>query len=75
MLQSAFTALQAEIAALRPDHWPVGRVAAVEGEVIRLTGLSRQARLGDMLRLRRAGAPPLMGEVLQLTRGSRHYAT
>ena len=66
MLQSALSALQAEIAALRPDHW-VGRVAAIEGDTIRLTGLSQKARLGDMLRLRRTGAPPLMGEVLQLT--------
>src|SRR6056297_478613 len=66
MLETALAALKAEIAALEPDHC-VGRVAAVEGELVRLTGLSRQARLGDMLRLRREGAPPLTGEVLQLT--------
>lgn len=66
MLQSALTALQAEIAALEPDHC-VGRVAAVEGDLVRLTGLSRQARLGDTLQLRQAGAPVLTGEVLRLT--------
>ncbi|MEQ8897787.1 MAG: FliI/YscN family ATPase [Roseovarius sp.] len=66
MLQKALAALQAEIAALQPDH-AVGRVASVDAGLIRLTGLSGRARLGDMLVLRREGAPPLTGEVLQLT--------
>lgn len=66
MLQSALSALRAEIAALPPDH-ALGRVVAVEGNLVRLTGLSRAARLGDRLRLRREGAPDLTGEVLKLT--------
>lgn len=67
MLQTALAALRAEIAALQPDH-AVGRVASVEAGLVRLTGLSGKARLGDMLVLRRDGAPPLTGEVLQLSR-------
>jgi len=66
MSQTALSALQAEIASLTPDH-PVGRVAEVDGSLLHLTGLSLQARLGDMLWLRRDGAPPLAGEVIRLT--------
>jgi len=66
MPHRALTALRAEIAALRPEH-AVGRVAAVEGNLLRLTGLSGRARLGDMLSLGREGLPPLTGEVLKLT--------
>ncbi|MCZ7674951.1 MAG: FliI/YscN family ATPase [Roseovarius sp.] len=66
MTRPALATLQAEIAALRPEH-AVGRVAAIDGNLLRLTGLSARARLGDMLRLPRPGAPPLWGEVLTLT--------
>ena len=66
MRPSALAALQAEIAALRPDH-RVGRVVSVEGELVRVSGLSRRARLGDWLEIRREGAAPLAGEVVRLT--------
>lgn len=66
MPKPALAALQAEIAALCPQH-AVGRVAAIDGNLLRLTGLSDKARLGDLLRLPRKGAPPLWGEVLTLT--------
>lgn len=44
----------------------VGRVAAVAGGMIRLTGLSDHARVGDLLRLQRRSGPPLGGEVVQV---------
>lgn len=65
MSQPAFAALTSEIAALRGRH-RVGRVAAVEGGVVRISGLSNSARLGDRLRIARHGQTPLLGEVLQL---------
>ena len=68
MSQPAFAALTSEIAALRGRH-RVGRVAAVEGGVVRISGLSNSARLGDRLRILRDGQMPLMGEVLQLSEG------
>lgn len=66
MPKPALAALQAEIAALSPQR-AVGRVAAIDGNLLRLTGLSDKARLGDLLRLPRKGAPALWGEVLKLT--------
>ena len=66
MVHSAFAALRAEIAALEPVH-AVGRVLAVESGLLKIGGLSKLARLGDRLRLRREDAPDLTGEVLMLT--------
>lgn len=66
MLQKALTALQAEIAALKTDH-AVGRVVSVDAGLVRLTGLSDRARLGDTLVLRRDKGPALTGEVLRLS--------
>ncbi|MEO0751705.1 MAG: FliI/YscN family ATPase, partial [Pseudomonadota bacterium] len=65
MSKPAFATLSSEIAALRGQH-RVGRVAAVEGGIVRISGLSSSARLGDRLRILRDGQAPLMGEVLQL---------
>lgn len=65
MSHSALAALTSEIAALRAHHH-VGRVAAIEGGLLHVSGLSHTARLGDRLCLPRGDQPPLMGEVLQL---------
>lgn len=65
MHHTAFAALRAEIAALEPDH-RVGRVTAVEGDLVRVAGLSSRARLGDLLEIRRHGAETLTGEVIRL---------
>ncbi|WP_397541812.1 FliI/YscN family ATPase [Roseovarius salis] len=66
MRPSAIASLRAEIAALRPDHC-IGRVACIEGGLVRVEGLSRRACLGDTLHIRRDGAPPLPGEVVRLS--------
>lgn len=68
MHPEALSALRAEIAALKPDH-RIGRVVSVEGDLVRVAGLSRQASLGDMLRIRREGAAPLDGEVIRVADG------
>ena len=65
MGQPDITALRAQIAALQTVH-SVGRVCAVEGNLIRVAGLSQEARLGDRLRVMRHGAQPLTGEAVQL---------
>ena len=44
---------------------PVGRVVAVQGGVIELSGLARQACIGDRLELRRLNGSVLHGEVVQ----------
>jgi flagellum-specific ATP synthase len=68
MQNVATAALCAQIASLTPDH-PVGRVSAVEGQTLDITGLSAKARLGDTLELLRPGTTPLLGEVLRMTAG------
>ncbi|MCH5375496.1 MAG: flagellum-specific ATP synthase FliI, partial [Planctomycetes bacterium] len=45
---------------------PVGRVAAVRGNVVQISGLASKARIGDRLVLRRHQRPALPGEVLQI---------
>lgn len=65
MSENSIKALTAEIAGLRPVR-DVGRVRAVEGNMIRVGGLGGIARTGDQLRVFRHNAPPLCGEVLQL---------
>ncbi|MEM6587608.1 MAG: FliI/YscN family ATPase [Pseudomonadota bacterium] len=66
MSQPAFAALTSQIASMQAHH-RVGRVASVEGGVVRVAGLSNAASLGDRLCINRPGQPPLMGEVLQLS--------
>lgn len=58
--------LQAQISGLRPVR-SVGRVHAVEGTIIHIEGLSGIARLGDRIVIHRRDAPPIEGEVLQLS--------
>jgi flagellum-specific ATP synthase len=64
MSQTAIAGMQAEISALSAAH-VVGRVVAVQGGVLRVSGLSGIARLGDRVRVALRGGA-LTGEVLQL---------
>lgn len=63
--------LKEQIASLRTAV-PVGRVAAVEGGQIQVSGLSDQAEIGDQLVLLRASGEPLVGEVLRISAGLVH---
>jgi len=65
MGQTGIAGMEAEISALSATH-AVGRVVAVQGGILRVSGLSAAARLGDRVRVARRGGGPLTGEVLQL---------
>lgn len=65
MTQTGIAGMQAEISALSVAH-AVGRVVAVQGGVLRVSGLSGAARLGDRVRVASRGGGTLTGEVLQL---------
>src|SRR6056297_4235870 len=65
MGQTGIAGMEAEISALSATH-AVGRVVAVQGGILRVSGLSAAARLGDRVRVARQGGGPLTGEVLQL---------
>ena len=65
MITSALASLQAEIATLDAVRI-VGRVCAVEGSILKVTGLSGKARLGDRVRVHRRTGGHLSGEVLQM---------
>ena len=54
----------AQIADLVPVR-PIGRVTRVDAGMVHVSGLARQARIGDLITLHR-GAMPLNGEVIQL---------
>lgn len=60
------TGLLAQISTLATVR-PVGRVAKVEGGVIHVSGLARDARIGDMLNVKRREAPCLAGEIVQIS--------
>lgn len=62
---ATMTHLETRISALLPRHM-IGRVCAVEGGVIRVTGLQGHAHLGDQLSLTPGRGAPIGGEVLQL---------
>ncbi|MCA0995423.1 FliI/YscN family ATPase [Alloyangia pacifica] len=64
MEESRIAALRARITQLEPVR-AVGRVRSVEGTVIWIRGLAHLARIGDRLRLYRAGGF-LEGEVLRI---------
>ncbi len=64
-LTSQLAGLTAQIETLRPVR-AVGRVAAVKAGVVRISGLSVQARIGDLIRIQCAGAPHVSGEIVQL---------
>lgn len=57
--------LEAEIATLETVR-VVGRVCAVEGAALRISGVSGEARLGDRLCVQRRSGGQLFGEVLQM---------
>jgi flagellum-specific ATP synthase len=65
MSQSGIAGMQAEISVLSAAH-AVGRVIAVQGGVLRVSGLSAAARLGDRVRVALRDGGTLSGEVLQL---------
>lgn len=64
-MSHTLTALQHELKPLGPA-WPVGRVVAVKGGVVRVSGLAAVAAIGDHLELRRNVGSCLGGEVLQV---------
>jgi flagellum-specific ATP synthase len=65
MSRTGIAGIQAEISALSAAH-AVGRVIAAQGGILRVSGLSGAARLGDRVRVTRRGGAALTGEVLQL---------
>jgi len=67
MTKPGLASLQAEIATLETVR-VVGRVSAVEGATLRISGLSTQACLGDRIRIYRRSGGQLSGEVLQMDR-------
>ncbi|MRU15448.1 FliI/YscN family ATPase [Roseovarius sp. A21] len=67
MIQDTLTPPTPQIARLKADR-PLGRVSAVQGHSLCLSGLSGEARLGDRVRIDRV-AGPLFGEVVQLEEG------
>ncbi len=48
------------------SSFPVGRVAAVDGGVLHVAGLSRSARVGDLLTVRLRDGSQIGGEVIRL---------
>lgn len=63
------TCLQAEIATLTAVR-KVGRVCAVDGGLLHISGLGADARMGDQMRIYRRDGKILGGEVLQLSHDS-----
>ena len=66
MKQNAFAGLRAELGSLAPVRC-IGRVTTVESAVIGVTGLGGAARMGDLVRILRAGGPALGGEVILIS--------
>lgn len=62
-------ALRAEISSLQAVR-PVGRVSAVLGGTLRVSGLSGVARLGDRVRIQTRSGETLTGEILQIEAAS-----
>lgn len=69
MHKQDMAALQAEISSLRVAR-VMGRVSAVQGNTLRISGLSSEARLGDRVEIRRRTGGALTGEVIRLETGS-----
>lgn len=61
--------LRAEISSLQAVR-PVGRVSAVLGSTLRVSGLSGVARLGDRVRIQTRSGETLTGEILQIETAS-----
>lgn len=69
MTEHALEGLRSGVARLRAMR-PVGRISAVQGMALRVSGLSAAARLGDRVRIRMHGGGCLTGEVVQMEPGS-----
>ena len=65
MNKSGLKCLQAEIASLKAER-VLGRVRAVQGSTLQISGLAGHARLGDRIRVMRREGGWLSGEVLQM---------
>ncbi len=65
MTEKPLLALTSEIAGMRRVRH-VGRISAIQSHLIRITGLSRVATIGDRVEIDRKGTAALGGEVLQL---------
>ena len=65
MHESPLAGLQAEIATLNVER-VIGRVRAVQGGTLRISGLGKVVRLGDRIRVSRRTGGGLSGEVLQI---------
>lgn len=62
---SLIDGLTAHIADLRPVR-PVGRITRADGSALHITGLARDASIGDGLQVYRKRGAPLHGEVVQI---------
>lgn len=69
MTKSHLASLQAEISSLRAVR-VIGRVRAVQGNTLRISGFGNEARLGDRIRVARREGGWLSGEVLQMDEDS-----
>jgi len=69
MIRNNLDSLYAEISSLRAVR-TVGRVSSVQGNTLRVSGLSSAARLGDRVRIQTRAGVILTGEVLQLETAS-----
>ena len=69
MQRQDMAALRAELSSLRLSR-VIGRVSAVQGNTLRISGLSSEARLGDRVDIRRRSGAPLSGEVIRLEAAS-----
>ncbi len=69
MIKSDLTCLHAEIATLKAVR-VTGRVRAVQGSTIRISGFGAKARLGDRVRIMRRDDGWLSGEILQIDEDS-----
>ncbi len=65
MIKSNLDCLGAEIASLRAER-VIGRVRAVHGNTLHISGLGSEARVGDRLKIMRRDGGWLSGEALQL---------
>ena len=60
------TALESELALLQPVR-SVGRVRSIEGNVIRVAGLSQVAKMGDRINIHGRDGVCVSGEILQMS--------
>ena len=67
MSQNVLQGVRAELEMLSAVRH-VGRIEEVDAEVLRVTGLGRHARLGDVLKITRWDGTELHGEVIKLDR-------